>query len=91
MGTWASRVRDLESRRNGTSNSCKGGRPDANGAPVPCSPQRELLDASTTSTFLNPKPTRFLKIILNFCYLESEYLAEIIISTGVPNPLEKQP
>ena len=25
---------------------------------------------------------------VNFCYLESEYLAEIIISTGVPNPLE---
>ena len=27
-------------------------------------------------------------MIFNFCYLESEYLAEIIISTGVPNPLE---
>ena len=32
--------------------------------------------------------TRFLKIMFNFCYLESQYLAEIIISTGVPNPLE---
>ena len=35
-------------------------------------------------------PTRFRKIFLNFCYLESYYLAEIIISTGVPNPLEVQ-
>ena len=35
------------------------------------------------------KPTRFLKTIFNLCYLESYYLAEIIISTGVPNPLEK--
>ena len=32
--------------------------------------------------------TRFLNIIFNFCYLESKYSAEIIISTGVPNPLE---
>ena len=32
--------------------------------------------------------TRFLKTIVNFCYPQSEYLAEIIISTGVPNPLE---
>ena len=31
--------------------------------------------------------TRFLKIIMNFCYQQSKYLAEIIVSTGVPNPL----
>ena len=37
--------------------------------------------------FLLGLTTRFLKIIVNFCYLESEYLAEIIISTGVPDPL----
>ena len=28
--------------------------------------------------------TRFLNIVFNFCYLE--YLAEITIFTGVPNP-----
>ena len=27
-------------------------------------------------------------MICNFCYLESEYLAEILFSTGVPNLLE---
>ena len=30
-------------------------------------------------------------MIFNFCYLESSYLAEIIISTEVPNPLEFHP
>ena len=33
-------------------------------------------------------PTRFLNIIVNFCYQQSYSLAEIVISTGVPNPLE---
>ena len=32
--------------------------------------------------------TRFLKIIIDFCYQQSYHLAEIVISTGVPNPLE---
>ena len=33
-------------------------------------------------------PTGLLKIHINFCYQQPSYLAEIIISTGVPNPLE---
>ena len=29
-----------------------------------------------------------MKTISNFCYLKSDYGAEILISTGVPDPLE---
>ena len=33
-------------------------------------------------------PRRDLKIISNFCYLQSYSGAEITISTGVPDPLK---
>ena len=36
------------------------------------------------------KTRRDLEIILNFWYLKSYEGAEIIVSTGVPDPLEKK-